>query len=237
MSRWAPYLGLAIPALLAITPFNIVAFSWGFHHENQPMPHGLALKSQKIDRYAPYLKDGLFLLIVLSLAIHYSLPLSQIGLRLNGWQSNLLIGFLAGVLQAGFQRFVWKLLGVQKGYRGDRRLFQASGVQWVTSNLLSVSAEEFWMAFCLVTLGQTGHSTVTSVFLTAAVFGAAHFQYRLGALATGLYGAVFASLFLWRGSLLPSYLMHYIGNVSALYWARRALGTSVPSIGLAGQPR
>ncbi len=226
MSHWVPYLGLIIPALLAVIPFNIVAFLWGFRHGNQPMPTEIGLRSQRIDKYAPWLRNGLFLLMVLSLALYYSVPFSQMGLRFNGWQSNLLIGILASVLQLGLQGLAWKLLAVRKIQVEDKGALKGSIKQRVISNLLSVSAEELWMAFCIITLKQTGHSSFTSVVLTAATFAAAHFQYRLGALATGLYGAAFASLFLWRASLLPSYLMHYIGNVSALVWARRSNQTA-----------
>jgi membrane protease YdiL (CAAX protease family) len=83
-------------------------------------------------------------------------------------------------------------------------------------------AEEAWIAFCVVALKQTGHSTVLSLILVGTAFGAAHFGYGFfGALPTALWGSISASLFLWTGSLLPSYLFHYIGNmISKFYFAR-----------------
>jgi Type II CAAX prenyl endopeptidase Rce1-like len=221
MSHWVPYVSLAVFPLLVFFPFNIVAFSWGFRHGTQPMPAELASRSKIIDQYVREFSDALLLLVVTSLAIQHSVPFSRIGLRLTGWQWNLAIGLGASVLQIALEGLAWRFFPPGEGFLGDKRLIEGSASQWAFSNLLSVLAEEFWIAFCVITLRQTGHSILTSVALTASVFAATHFQYRLGAIATGLYGAIFASLFLWRGSLLPSYLMHYIGNVGALFWARR----------------
>jgi hypothetical protein len=146
------------------------------------MPAEITQRSQKIDRYAPWLRDGALLLIVLSLKARYSISLSQIGLRINGWQSNLFIGFLAGALQMGLQAFVSRLLISRGVHAKDKSSIERSLVQVV----FSVWTEELWMAFCVATLRLTGHSTGISVILTAAVFGAAHLQYGLGAFATGL---------------------------------------------------
>jgi len=218
MSAWGPFLGLALPLFLAIIPFNIVAFQWGLLHGNKTMPDEISLKSQKMDRYAPWLRDGVLLLLVLSLRAWYSISPSQIGLRIDGWQSNLLLGILACSLQMGLQALVWRLLTSRGVHAEDESLIRRSLVRV----FFSVCVEQLWMAFCVATLRLTGHSASTSVALTAAVFGVAHLQYRFGAFATALYGAVFACLFVWRGSLVPSFLMHLVGNTSAFFWARRA---------------
>jgi membrane protease YdiL (CAAX protease family) len=81
-------------------------------------------------------------------------------------------------------------------------------------------AEELWIAFCVATFIATGHSNTLSVLTTSVVFGATHFEYRFGALAVVMYGAVSALLFLWLGSLIPMFLFHFIGNLGSLYWAR-----------------
>jgi membrane protease YdiL (CAAX protease family) len=157
--------------------------------------------------------------IVLGLARHQLFRFWQIGLHLDGWQQNALIGVGAGALQLGRQSLFWRLRPLPN--TNDRRLAAEPRTNWILSQLFSVLAEELWLAFCVVSLIQAGHSTVIAVLLPGTVFGALHYQYRVGAIATGVYGAISVFLFLWRGSLIPPYLFHFIGNMGALYWARR----------------
>jgi membrane protease YdiL (CAAX protease family) len=222
MPSWVPYFTLILLPFLVVFPFNVVAFLWGFQHGSQPMPEQLALRSKKIDNlYVKWLRDAILLLLVGSLAVKYSVSFSRIGLRLSDWPRNLFIGIGASLLQASLQWFVWERTPPEKGLLGDRRLLEESAVEWSVSNIISVLAQEIWIAFCFVTLRQIGRSTVISLVLIGVVFGVAHYQYKLGAIVTALYGVVFASLFLWRGSLLPSFVVHYVGNISSLFWARR----------------
>jgi len=231
MPHWVPYLGLAVLPLLVICVGNPLSFAWGlqqgrkhgFKRGNEPMPPEYALRVSRSNRYLVSVRDTLLLLVVLRLATRQSLGLSQIGFSLHGWQWSLLIGIGASLLQTGLRCFLVRLVPPGKRrLRSDETLRQWSGAYWISTNLLSVLAEEVWIAFCVVALKHTGHSTVLSLILVAAAFGAAHFQYGFfGSLPTALWGSVSASLFLWRGSLLPSYLFHYIGNMlTKFYFAR-----------------
>jgi Type II CAAX prenyl endopeptidase Rce1-like len=187
------------------------------------MPPEYALRVRRSNRYIASLRDILLLLVILRLATRESLGLSQIGFSLNGWQWNLLIGLGATLLETGLRLLLWRLLPIRKRNLGDDgALRQWPVAHWASSNLLSVLAEEVWIAFCVVALKHTGHSTVLSLVLVGAAFGAAHFEYRFfRTLPKALWGSFSASLFLWRGSLLPAYLTHYIGNmISRLYFAR-----------------
>jgi membrane protease YdiL (CAAX protease family) len=221
MPYWVPYFALIVLPFLVVFPFNVVGFWWGIKYGRQPMPKLLALRSKKIDNlYGVWLRDALLLLIVVSLAVHYSVPFSRMGLHLSNWRRNLLIGIGASSLQVSVQWFVRERNAPAKRFPVDARLLEESSVEWNISNIVSVFAQEVWIAFCTLTLKQSGRSTLVSLVLIAIVFGAAHYQYKLGALATALYGVLFASLFLWRASLLPSFLVHYVGNVAAFYFAR-----------------
>src|SRR6266487_179286 len=217
--HWKPYLPLAIFPILALFPFNWVEFSWGFHHRHDPMPAEVAQRAERVGRYVLWLRNGLVVAIVLGLARHQSLRFSQIGLRLDGWQRNSLIGIVAALLPLGLQRFsrtLYPLPDIR-----DKPLAAEPTANWIFSQLVSVLAEELWIAICLVCLIRTGHSTAVAVILTSTVFGALHFQRRSGVIGTTVYGAVSACLFLWRGSLLSSYISHYVSNMGAFYWARR----------------
>jgi len=213
---------LAIFPLLAIFPFNWVEFSWGFHHRRDPMPTNLAQKAEKLNLYVLWFRHGLVLAFVLGTAAFQSLPFSQIGLRLDSWQRNSLIGIVAALLPLGLQAFFRSLYPLPD--IRDKPLAAEPAANWILSQLFSVLAEELWLAFCVVSLIRAGHSTVIAVLLPATIFGALHYKYRAGAIATGVYGAISASLFLWRGSLISPYLFHFIRNIGALYWARRGAG-------------
>jgi len=156
---------------------------------------------------------------MLGFAAHQSWQFSQLGLRLEGWRPNSLIGIAAGFMSVGLQglfRRLYPRLDIK-----DKRLAAEPAANWIPSQLVSVLAEELWMAFCVISLIRTGHSAAMGVILPATVFGALHFRYGSEAIGTGVYGAVSACLFLWRGSLLPSYLFHYVRNIGSFYWARR----------------
>jgi hypothetical protein len=224
MSSLVPYSTLLLYPVLVIFPFNVVGFLWGFQHGSEPMPRQLALRSNRIDNlYGLWIRDALLLLMVLSFAIYHSVSFSQLGLHLKDWQWNFLIGIGASFFQLGLQAIALKLTRSKRRVLEDPRLLEGSAVQWTFSNIVSVLAQEIWIAFCYVTLRQTGHSAVTSVLLVGSIFGVAHFQYKLGALATAFYGVAFTSLFLWRNSLIPSLVIHYLGNISSLFLARRSV--------------
>jgi membrane protease YdiL (CAAX protease family) len=184
------------------------------------MPPQIAFRAQKIGRYVFWSRNALLVTIVLALALSQSLHFSQIGVVTLEWPRNLLIGIVAGSLRVGLQGLTWRIYSAPDFL--EKRLAAEHIAYWAFSQLLSVLGEELWIAFCLVALIRTDHSVATAVALTATVFGALHFPYRSGAIVIGMYGAISACLFLWSGSLLPSFLFHYIGNLGSYYWARGA---------------
>jgi hypothetical protein len=203
MPLWLPFAGLIIFPLAAIFPFNIIALSWGFNHGNQHMPPALFHRSHVLDRRLSMFREGLLVVLIAAILIKLFVPVSEIGLNWGHWQWNLALGGGLGALQVIIQGIVSRLTPHRQGFLADKRLGEGSGTGWIISNSFSVFAEEIWIAFCFVALKQTGHATLTALVLVGAAFGAAHYEYRLGALTTALYGIVFASLFHWRGSLIP----------------------------------
>jgi len=188
------------------------------------MPADLARKAEKLNLYVLWFRHGLGLAIVLGLAAYQGFSHSQIGLTLRGWQPNALIGIGASALQLGFQRLFWRPYPLFND--NHKHLAAEPRANWILSQLFSVFAEELWLAFCVVSLIRAGHSSLLAILLPATVFGALHYPYRAGAIGTGVNGAISASLFLWRGSLLPSYLFHYMGNIACLYWACRGTASA-----------
>ncbi len=222
MSSWSPFFALAIFPLAYFVAINPVGFSWNFRHGLNPMPPELLERAQHIDRYVVTIRNAIALSLLAALILHQSITARQVGLHLNNWLSNSLIGVFAGLMVLTLQGMVRKFLPVLNKNPNNPELQSGPAWFWIVSTLSSALAEELWIAVCIVVLIQTSHSILASVLVTASVFGLLHFAYRFGGiLAIGSYGAISGSLFVLRGSLLPLFLFHFIGNIGALYWARR----------------
>lgn len=223
MSSWSPFFALCIFPVAYFVAINPVGLSWSFHHNSEPMPSELLERRRYVDRYVVTIRNVMILGLLAVFAEHQSLPASQIGLHLNECLSNVLIGVLAGLSVVTLQGIVWKFLPSLIQNPNNPELRSGPAWFWIISTAIGAFAEELWIAVCIVVLIQTSHQILTSVLVTATVFGLLHFGYRFGGiLAMAGYGAISGSLFALRGSLIPSFLFHFIGNVGVLYWVRRA---------------
>lgn len=222
MSSWSPFFALAIFPLAYLMAMNPLEFSWSFHHGSEPMPPELIERTQHIDRYVVTIRNAMIVGLLAVLIAHQSLPAARVGLHLNGWLLNILIGVFAGLSVVTLQGMVWKFLPSLNQNPNNPELRSGPVWFWIVSTLFGAFAEELWIAVCIVVLIQTSHSIRASVLVTAIVFGLLHFGYRFGGiLAIASYGAISGWLFVWRGSLLPLFLFHFVGNLGVLYWARR----------------
>jgi hypothetical protein len=221
MASWIPYLGLAIFPIAAFAPFNLVRFFWGYHHGLEPMPHDVQERAERVDRYIWPFTNLLTIAPIVALMNHLRIPAPVVGLRLDLWQLNVVLGVSTGLFLVVIQGLLRMLMTPKKEDLDHAEYARGSASLWCLIFLFGAFSEELWLAFCLVALRQTTHSIAFSILLTASVIGLAHFPYRFGAFATASLGAVSGILFLWRGSLIPPYLFHFVGNIGALYWARR----------------
>lgn len=234
MAWWIPYVGLAIFPTAAFLPFNIVRFLWGYHHGIEPMPPDVQGRAETVDRYIWPLTNLLTLAPIVILMNHQSVPAAKVGLRFDLWELNVALGVSTGLLLVVIQGALRTLINPNKEDLDHAEHARGPASLWCLIFLFGAFSEELWLAFCLVAFKQTYHSVAFSILLTAIAIGLAHFTYRSGAIATALLGAFSGTLFLWRGSLIPPYLFHFIGNLGALYWARR--GAALLRRGGAGGP-
>ena len=185
------------------------------------MPLEVRDRAESADRYWYFVVDGITAAFVLGLMLWNQIPAARAGLQLTNWKESAAVGLAAGALRVLLLAMLAKLLPSIPPDEASERLQRLTIPQWTIIFFGGAFSEELWIAFCLTVLAMTGHSTVVSVVLTALVFGAIHFEYRLGALATAIYGVLSALLFLWLGSLISMFLFHFIGNLGSLYWQRR----------------
>ena len=222
LSPATPYVALATFPLVVFLAVNPTRFSWGFHHGFDPMPEEVRDRAESTDRYVFFIRDGSAVALLVALMSWQSLPAARVGIQLANWKRNTAISLTTGLLLVAIQSVVIRFFPDSPFKFGTDWLRRRSLAFGVSADLLGSFTEEFWIAFCLVAFRTTDHSAALAVAVTAAVFGALHYQYRLGgALSIATLGVVSATLFLRTGSLLTSFLFHFVGNLGSLYWVRR----------------
>lgn len=188
------------------------------------MPVEVRDRAESMDRYWYFLVDAITIALVIALMSRSGVPAPEVGLQLEGWKSNVVIGIAAGIVTVLIESLVARFPSDAISRNATDYLRRGRVSFWVFVFFSGAFAEELWIAFCLVAMRTTGHTVITSIAATALVFGAVHFTYRFGALAVAIKGAASALLFLWCGSLIPMFVFHFTGNLGTLYWLRRAGG-------------
>lgn len=187
------------------------------------MPPDIVERADRVGRYSRFPRDVLLAVLVLFPMLRNRVPIAQVALRFDNWPLHLFVGCAAGLgWVAVVQRSVFHLFpAIRPGLATDS-LQKGTALSWVLVFLPGAFAEEFWVAFCLFALRNTGHSVALSVSLAAIFFGAAHARLRWGAFAAGTFGIGAALLYVWSGSLVATYPAHLIVDLGGLYWARQA---------------
>lgn len=222
MAHLIPYLALASFPVASLLALNPMRFFWGLRHGFEPMPVGMRDKAESVDRYFYFVVYAVAAGFVVGLMSRSGVRAAAVGLRMNHWGSNVAVGIAAGTLLILIQILLARRFPNLGPLPTTDRFQRRSVGLWVMVFLSASLAEEFWIAFCLVSMTATGHSEFISVTATAAVFGVQHLAYRLPAMLTVAARGIFtALLFLWLGSLIPMVLFHFIGNLGNLYWLRR----------------
>jgi len=221
--KLVPYAALAIYPIAYIFgfSFNPTEFSWTFHHGFEPMPAEVRERAAKTRRFASFLGDTLVVGLIVFLLLKTSIQPTRVGLHLDDWKRNVIAGIVTGILIVLVQGWMAAFTPADPEHPFTYAARRGSVLLWVSILLGGAFSEELWIVFCLVVLMTSGYSTFVSVVMTLAVFAAVHYLYRFGVIAVFLKGAISAILFLWSGSLIPSFLYHFIGNLGSLYLARR----------------
>jgi len=222
LSTLVPLLALAVFPLVAVGFPNPVALYWEFKKGSAPMPPDVTDKAERAAPYMLFPMHALVVILVLFMMLRHSVTAAQVGIHLENWETQLLVGCVAGVSWVGFQRLLLLFVPDIRQNWTTHYLQRGSAVFWVSVYIPGAFAEEFWRAFCLFALTNTGHSVSWSVVLTAIACAAGHARLRFGALMAGIFGIGAALLYLWLGSLLATASGHLVANLGGLYWIRRA---------------
>lgn len=223
MTWLTPYLALSVlpVAFLFGYSFNPVEFTWAYRHGHQSMPEEVRERAATLRRYASFLGDGLILGLIAVLARKNGISSAGIGLGLDNLGVNSAVGLAAGLGLVLVQALVAKFLSVDPKHPFTFSVRKGPASAWILIFALSSFSEELWVAFSLVTLRQTGHSFYVAAAITASIIGLVHYGYGFGgAVASAAKGAISAALFWHYGSVLLTFVYHFIGNLGSFYWNR-----------------
>jgi len=246
LTEQGAYIALAILPLTALLSTEPIGASWGYKHARRgimpvpPLPPELRERSERNLRYIGFLEVGVQCLLVYFLARKYSVPAADIGLQLRRWPILAALGAAVGLMYLVYLKLMRaggsRLARKEVAYYTPDYLTHGSTLHWVISNIASCFSEEFWRAFCLVSLYQVHHGAMFAVVASSLAFALYHFQmaghgvlYEFGRLSSYIiFGVLFAALFLVTHSIVPTYSGHLLVNLVALYRARGNRGQTVP---------
>lgn len=150
--------------------------------------------------------------------------LQQMGVSLENWRADVLIGLGVGLL-IGLSTFLEIAL---KGVWGTDTLQAAQSFTGSPGRLISgliagilfggVAEELYYRGHVIYSLrnllGNHNWSVVVAATISAIMFGMAHgHQGTVGIIATGVFGAGYAILYLWRKRLTASIVAHATADV------------------------
>ena len=226
-----PYLALGIfpLAFLLAFSFNPPALRWviGLVLQDRPFvpvsksPPLVREKAAAFKRYAYFLGDGIIVGLVAVMMARSPLPAARLGLHLDNWSRNAVIGIVAASLRVVAQRLILVRVPIdpEDSFTWDVR--RGPLALWMSIYTTGAFSEELWVALCIVSLTGAGHTATASVAMTLAVFTALHCGYGFwGALGAAVWELGSVLLFLHYRSLIPPFLFHFIGNLGTLYWHR-----------------
>jgi hypothetical protein len=199
---------------------------WNFHLSRQgrpiePMPPEMRDRTDAVYRYLSFLVNVLTAGLIVVLLHDISLSATRIGLHLDNWKYDSLIGLIAGMLLMAVQRLMLGLVPIDPHHPFTSHVQKGSPLLWISILTAAAFSEELWVAVCLVLLKTTGHSVAVSVAMTVIVFGAMHYAYGFGGIvAVATNETISALLFLHYESLIVTIVFHFIGNMGSLYWNR-----------------
>lgn len=173
---------------------------------------------------------GLVILLCLGLMGISGLPPARFGLRSTDWKLDAALGVGIGLALPAPLNGLLRLC-VRRWGPGIyspalmRALLPRSKREWLLipcAFCLTALSEE--LLFRAIWIGGFSYwlSAVIPVLVSSMVFGITHLaQGRLGVVAAGALALLFAGLFLWRQSILPCFLAHYLINVGQVWHASR----------------
>jgi membrane protease YdiL (CAAX protease family) len=214
MSLIYGYLAVLLLPLLYVGIPNPVEIQWYWRHGTVLMPSDMERRAVRVGAVMTY-AALIALLGFTSLLIKRSRTgLRSYGVTAEAWHIAIGGGCLAGSLWLCIYILLLFFTRPTHDQLVRHALRQESSGFWIVSGLLAAFVEEFWRAFCLVTIAPQGISA--AVLVTSAACGVAHGP-RRGRMASAALFAVFeAWLFFTTDSIWTTISAHVTVNVGTI---------------------
>lgn len=180
-----------------------------------------ALVNPTIQLYLPtiVIESLIFLLIFLVLKREGE------NLKVVGWRNltfqNILIGFAFLIFANLVLLIITKLFSVTQPAEIKYLLPRntTDKIFWTLMSLTAGIAEETgFRGYVLTKLNLFFKNWWATVIISSFFFGIGHFYQGLGGMIlTGVYGLLFCLLFIWRKSLYPGIIAHFLHDASVLF--------------------
>jgi uncharacterized protein len=179
----------------------------------------------EVTAVATMLHDAGLVALVALLVWRSAEPLRDLGWRLRRPVREIGIGLLAfPVLSWSVMWFEATLqrLGVPGPARAATFLQPdlTAGQLWTATVLVCVVAiaeESVFRGYLMLRVGQVTSSAVTAVVASSVVFALGHgYEGLSGAIGAGVFGALMAVLYRWRGSLIAPIVVHFLQDFTAI---------------------
>src|SRR5216683_4521959 len=220
---------LVLYPFLYLLPLNLVRFRWGFEEGLAPMPPDVQEKAEAADRVVLCVTHVILLVTIVLLMRGSSISQYDVGLTADNWKSALGMGILFSLFPLGLSELLLRNMPTEK----VRKEPESHGpvAAWYGLNTLGSFTQEFWRAFCIVSLIRAGLSAWVAVLIVAAVYGTLHLQTSVArALGSAAFGGAAGFLLVNTGSLLAPLTMSIVVGAVNLYQVRHA-SSSIERIG------
>lgn len=167
--------------------------------------------------------DGALVALALYLNWRSGEPLARVGWSPAGLGREVLIGVALfvpfAVVVAGIG-WLLQTVGLPAGGAPEVPAFHSPfeiAAVGVFAMIVAVSEETIFRGYLLLRLGELTGSKTFAVVLSALIFSLGHqYEGTAGMITVGGMGAMFALVYLWRGSLLAPIVIHFLQDFIAL---------------------
>jgi len=208
--------------VLYLLPLNLVRFRWGFERGLAPMPPEVQEKAEAADRIEFFVKHAILLVVVVFLMRGSPISVHEVGLTADNWKPALAVGIVFSLFPLSVGKLLLRNMPPAKVLEESES--RGPLAAWCGLKTLGSFSNEFWRAFCIVSLIRLDLSAWVAVLIVAVVYGASNLQTSVArALGSATFGGAAGFLFLYTGSLLSPLTMVFVAAGAYLYQVRQAI--------------
>jgi predicted RNA-binding Zn-ribbon protein involved in translation (DUF1610 family) len=220
MSLSIPISALVLYPFLYLLPLNLVRLRWGLGEGIAPMPPEVREKAEAADRGVLCATHIILLILVVLLMRSSSISVYEVGLTTENWKPAVGMGILFSLLPLGLNELALRNVPPEKIL--DQSESRGPAAVWYGLITIGSFTNEFWRAFCIVTLMHLGLSPWLAVPIVAVAYGALHIQTNVAkTLGSVAFGGAAGFLFIDTGSLLSPLTLGLLVAGANLYQVRR----------------